>query len=56
MKRRMEYFLVCLFVLLGIFGGRKVVFAAENKDAEGIIGKCQTVMSAKKVLAYDIYI
>ncbi len=55
MKKRMEYFLVCFFVLLGVFGGKAVASAAENKDAEGIIGKCQTVMSAKKVLAYDIY-
>lgn len=55
MKKRLEYFLVCFFVLLGVFGGKAAVLAAENKDAEGIIGKCQTVMSAKKVLAYDIY-
>lgn len=55
MKRRMEYFLVCFFVLLGIFGGKAVASAAGNKDAEGIIGKCETVMSAKKVLAYEIY-
>lgn len=55
MKRRMKYFLVCFFVLVGVFGGRVVASAAENKDAEGIVEKCETVMSAKKVLAYEIY-
>lgn len=56
MKKRTRYFWVWFLVILCIFGSKAQAAVLQDKSAETIVGKCETVMSSKKVMAFEVYL